>query len=70
MYERATQLYSKQIMYDGTFDLYIIEKNVIPINGDRPLKRVTDTPVSLLEVHRRAKEYDPRDYVVEIRKVS
>jgi len=70
VYERATQLYSKQIMYDGTFDLYIIEKNVIPINGDRPLKRVTDTPVSLLEVHRRAKEYDPRDYVVEIRKVS
>ena len=59
-----------KIMYDGTFELYIIEKNVIPIKGRRPLKRVTDTPVSLLEVTRRANEYNPRDYVVEIRKVS
>ena len=59
-----------RIMYDGTFELYIIEKNVIPIKGRRPLKRVTDTPVSLLEVTRRANEYNPRDYVVEILKVS
>ena len=57
-------------MYDGQFDLYIMKKHVVPIKVRRPLKRVTNTPVSLLEVTRRANEYDPRDYVVEIRKVS